>query len=251
MAEDSRPEPGPGSSPAPRAPRTKQHTQHYPHLHVQPEDPYLLHLHAHLRNKSTTREHFIVHADTLLVTTIQYALGFLPSRPVTVTTPTGVPFAGCQYYYPLVAVSILRDAQCMEPALRRVLPDIAIGKILIRRDESSPDKSAKLYYSKLPTGIADSQVLMLDPMLATATSSKMAIQFLLEAGVKQHNILFVNLVSSPQGLRALFEAYPDVHVATSMIDEGLNQHKYIVPGLGDFVSACLRHSAFQSPLLSD
>jgi hypothetical protein len=111
-----------------------------------------------------------------------------------------------------------------------VFKGIPIGKILIQRDETTAEKLPKLFYSRLPAGLPEAQVLLLDPMLASGGSAICAIQHLLERGVPQEKITFVNLISCPEGLRALFAAYPNIKVITSMIDLCLNEHKYIVPG---------------------
>ena len=76
--------------------------------------------------------------------------------------------------------------------------------------------------------------MLVDPMLASGGSAKAAINVLLEAGVPEDKILFLVVVAAPEGLQAVFEAYPQVKVVTAAVDEGLNAEKYIVPGLGDF-----------------
>lgn len=133
---------------------------------------------------------------------------------------------------------------------------VRIGKILIQRDEET--HQAKLFYAKLPDDIAERYCLLLDPMLgkpscppsppllppsqlsltflrtliATGGSAIKAIEVLLDHGVPQSRIVFLNLVASPEGLEAMYQAYPEVKVVTAWIDESLNEQKYIVPGLG-------------------
>ena len=107
-----------------------------------------------------------------------------------------------------------------------------IGKILIQRDEKTAEPH--LLYSKLPPDIADRYCLLLDPMLATGGSVLCAIEVLLQAGVSADRIIFVNLIASPEGLANLQARFPQVRIVTGVIDEGLNEQKYIVPGLGDF-----------------
>lgn len=136
---------------------------------------------------------------------------------------------------------------------------------MIQRDEDT--HQAKLFYAKLPDDIAERYCLLLDPMLgkktfpkrarvhscpqttdpltfattlfpqnlpATGGSAIKAIEVLLEHGVAQERIVFLNLVASPEGLKAMYDAYPQVKVVTAWIDDALNEKKYIVPGLGDF-----------------
>jgi uracil phosphoribosyltransferase len=109
-----------------------------------------------------------------------------------------------------------------------------IGKILIQRDESQASKPAKLFYSKLPADIKDHHVLLLDPMLATGGSAVAAVSVMLDAGVPQDHITFVNLIAAPEGVRTLLGKFPHVQAVCGMVDESLNSHKYIVPGIGDF-----------------
>jgi uracil phosphoribosyltransferase len=92
------------------------------------------------------------------------------------------------------------------------------------------------YYTKLPPGIAGHRVLLCDPMLATGGSALAALRVLCgdPHRVPPSRICFVNLLSCPEGLRAVHEAFPEVTIVTAMIDQGLNDDKYIVPGLGDF-----------------
>ncbi|GLE05134.1 hypothetical protein PINS_up014122 [Pythium insidiosum] len=114
-------------------------------------------------------------------------------------------------------------------------PKVSVGKILIQRDESSHDKHPMLFYSKLPPKIATYEnVMVVDPMLATAGSVLLAIKTLIEAGVEEHKIVFVNVISCPEGINTLLGAHPKVRVVTAAVDRGLNEHKYIVPGLGDY-----------------
>ena len=128
----------------------------------------------------------------------------------------------------------MRSGDILLEAVRKVALGIAVGKILIQRDEEDPEKRAKLFYSKLPKDIASRQVLVVDPMVATGGSVIRAIKVLIDAGVPEANITFLNVVSCPEGLRALYAAYPSIRTITAALDEKLNEDKYIVPGLGDF-----------------
>ena len=114
------------------------------------------------------------------------------------------------------------------PHHRTLQPGVSVGKILIQRDESLPDKPAKLYYKKLPPSIRDSFVMLVsprkplfscllqvDPMLATAGSALRAIRVLQDSGVTTDKILFLNLVCAPEGLKAMAEAYPEIEVRST------------------------------------
>eukprot|EP00070_Physeter_catodon_P036586 XP_028343480.1 uracil phosphoribosyltransferase-like [Physeter catodon] len=91
-----------------------------------------------------------------------------------------------------------------------------------------------LYYVKLPKDIRERWVLLLDPMCATAGSVCRSIKVLLEQGVSEDRILFVNMVTAPQGIIQLFKEYPNVKFITAAIDSSLNERWYLVPGVGDF-----------------
>ncbi|KAG8904395.1 hypothetical protein FRB99_001817 [Tulasnella sp. 403] len=129
----------------------------------------------------------------------------------------------------------------MEAGLRDVCRSVRLGKILIQRDEETAQ--AKLYYSKLPEDIASRYVLLLDPMLATGGSAIKAVEVLQERGVPEERIIFLNLISSPEGLRTFCTEFPKLRVITGWIDKGLNEKKYIVPGLGDFGERSISRAA--------
>jgi uracil phosphoribosyltransferase len=153
--------------------------------------------------------------------------------PTTVETPCGS-FEGL---LPppsdrVCAVDIVRSGGILLEAVRKVCPDSKTAKILIQRDEETA--LPKLFYSNLPPNITDLSVVLCDPMLATGGSALMAIKVLTDAGVREQDILFINVVSCPEGLRALAEKAPGVRVLTAAVDEGLNEQKFIVPGLGDY-----------------
>ena len=102
-------------------------------------------------------------------------------------------------------------------------------------DESTVAKTPVFYYMKFPENIDKKQrIFILDPMLATGGSVMLCISKLLELGVKQENITFINLISCPEGIASLTAKYPEVQVITAVIDESLNKDRYILPGLGDF-----------------
>jgi len=206
----------------------------FPNVHVMPNTPFIQSLNVTLRNRETSRSDFIFTADQLLRFLCEEAISHVPYQEKTVVTPTDKPFHGLEFSKPVCGVSILRSGETMEVALRSVVRGVKIGKILIQRDETQAHKPARLFYAKLPADIQNHHVLLLDPMLATGGSAVAAVKVLLEHGVRQNDITFVNLISCPEGLETLFKAFSDVIVVTGAIDERLNEHKYIVPGIGDF-----------------
>lgn len=126
----------------------------------------------------------------------------------------------------------MRAGEAMEQALRECCRSVRIGKILIQRDEET--SKPRLFYDKLPEDIKDRWVLLLDPMLATGGSALMAVDVLLSRGVPEDRIIFLNLISSPEGVQNFADKYPKLRVVTAFVDQGLNEKNYIVPGLGDF-----------------
>ena len=197
------------------------------------ETPLVKSLFTIIRNKDTPREKFVLNANRITRLLIEEALGLFGATPVTVQTPCG-PFEGCTLPSDdrLCAVSILRAADCMLGEVRVMMPAVAVGKILIQRNEETAEP--ELMYSKLPPDVATRPVLLLDPMLATGGSAVAAVEVLVKAGVPAANIIFVNIVCVKEGLAKLAAAYPAVRVVTGAVDPILNEKKYIVPGLGDF-----------------
>jgi len=122
----------------------------------------------------------------------------------------------------------------MLEAVRKIVPGVPVGKILIQRDESHQDKQPRLYYSKLPGDIHKRSVILVDPMLGSGGTVTRAIDVLRQAGVDEKSILFLNVVSCPEGIHRLHEEYPNVRMVTCSVDPYLNDNKYIAPGLGDF-----------------
>ena len=126
------------------------------------------------------------------------ALAEFPTAAVKIKTPCG-PFSGAKSPVigteKLCAVSILRSGDCLLDAVREVEPACKVGKILIQRDETHPDKISKLFYSKLPNGIADGYVLLCDPMLATGGSAMAALKVLCkDNSVKPSRIIFCSML---------------------------------------------------------
>jgi len=126
-------------------------------------------------------------------------------------------------------VSILRAGNGLTEALLNILPEASVGHLgMARNDETlKPEK----YYTKLPNDISARQVILADPMLATAGSTIAAIDILRDHGVK--DIVFMCLLAAPEGVERLRKAHPDVPIFTASLDRQLNEKGYILPGLGD------------------
>jgi uracil phosphoribosyltransferase len=118
----------------------------------------------------------------------------------------------------------------MLDAVLELVPNARVGHIGLQRDELTA--VASQYYSKLPSSLEGSFVLMIDPMLATGGSASAAIQLLRRAGAT--TVRIVCIVAAPEGIALVEQQHPSVCIYTPVVDRGLDSHKYIVPGLGDF-----------------
>jgi len=217
-----------------RAKLTNELKAKYPNLHVLKETKFQLRVHTMIRDQNVSRADFLFYADQLIRTLIEAAFETLPCKERTVTTPTGQKFNGLELEKEVIGVSIMRAGEAMEQALLSTVRGVKLGKILIQRDESSPEKTAKLFYSKLPDKVNNFTVMLMDPMLASGSSAALAIEVLKHRGVDVKDITFVNLIAAPEGITYLMDRYPDLKIVTTMIDECLNADKYILPGVGDF-----------------
>ncbi|GAA5872164.1 hypothetical protein JCM1840_006340 [Sporobolomyces johnsonii] len=179
-----------------------------------------------IRDKNTARGDFIFYSDRIIRLLVEEGLNHLP------VVDKSLEYKGVGFEGKICGVSIMRAGEAMEAGLRECCRAVRIGKILIQRDEETAQ--AKLFYAKLPDDIASRYCLLLDPMLATGGSAIKAIEVLIDHGVPQERIIFLNLVASPEGLETMYAAYPGVKIVTAWVDESLNEQKYIVPGLGDF-----------------
>ncbi|KZS90949.1 PRTase-like protein [Sistotremastrum niveocremeum HHB9708] len=203
-----------------------------PSVFTLPQTAQLEALYTIIRDKDTNRGDFIFYTDRIIRLLVEEGLNHLPVIPKTVETPTGATYEGVGFEGKICGVSILRAGEAMEAGLREVCRSVRIGKILIQRDEETA--KPKLFYSKLPEDIASRYCLLLDPMLATGGSAMKAVEVLLEHGVPENRIIFINLIASPEGLNTFCSKYPQLRVITGWIDKGLNEKAYIIPGLGDF-----------------
>ncbi len=156
------------------------------------------------------------------------ALKELPLREHSINTPI-TETKGYAIDTEVIVVPILRAGLSLVDAIIEFIPDAKVGHLGMYRDETTHEPVD--YYSNLPDGVAEGQVLLVDPMLATGGSADDAIGFLKKQGAQ--NIRFISLICAPEGLKRITEKYPDVSIITAAIDEKLNDQAFIVPGLGD------------------
>ncbi|HOA73698.1 MAG TPA: uracil phosphoribosyltransferase [Phycisphaerae bacterium] len=151
-----------------------------------------------------------------------------PVDPVEVRTPLAVA-TGADLRRGITLVPILRAGLGMADGILQLVPQARVGYLGIYRDETTLEPV--VYYNKLPPGIAETDVIVIDPMLATGGSCTAAIDVIKQTGAKSIKLLC--LVAAPEGIRKLVKAHPDVMVYTAAVDSHLNENGYIVPGLGD------------------
>jgi uracil phosphoribosyltransferase len=130
----------------------------------------------------------------------------------------------------VVVVPVLRAGLGMLDAVLELIPSARVGHIGLQRDETTA--VASQYYARLPVDLAASFVLMIDPMLATGGSAVAALDLLRKAGARR--VRLICIVAAPEGIALVEQHHPDVEIYTPVVDQGLNAHKFIVPGLGDF-----------------
>ena len=152
-----------------------------------------------------------------------------PLKEISINTPVGPVKAKKISGRKVGIVPILRAGLGMVNGMLRLIPTAKVGHVGLYRD---PDTLQPVeYYCKLPTDVTERDLIVIDPMLATGGSASAAIQFLKERGVK--SIKLVCLIAAPEGIKKVREDHDDVNIYTAAVDEKLNDHGYIVPGLGD------------------
>ena len=148
--------------------------------------------------------------------------------PVEVTTPLTTT-QGAKLRREVILVPVLRAGLGMLDGIIRLMPDARVGFIGLRRDETTLLPAT--YHESLPNDISDFELVVIDPMLATGGSAVAALDALTRRGGR--HIRLINLVAAPAGIAAVRQKYPKIPIFTAAIDERLNDHGYIVPGLGD------------------
>ncbi|KAL8147647.1 uridine kinase-like protein 4 [Apium graveolens] len=203
----------------------------YPNLYVIQSTFQIRGMHTLIRDAQITKHDFVFYADRLIRLVVEHGLGHLPFTEKQVITPTDSVYTGVDFCKRLCGVSVIRSGESMENALRACCKGIKIGKILIHREG---DNGKQLIYEKLPQDISERHVLLLDPILGTGNSAVQAISLLLRKGVPETNIIFLNLISAPQGVHVVCKHFPRIKIVTSEIETGLNKEFRVIPGMGEF-----------------
>ena len=192
------------------------------------DHPLIKHKMANLRNIATNHCDFRRLVKELTAFMLYEVLKDTPLKEVEVQTP--LEKTTCkQLENEISCVLILRAALGMESGFHEVIPEARIGFVGLYRNEETLKPVE--YYTKLPENIAETTVVVVDPMLATGNSAVKTIDIVKATGAK--NIKFVSLVAAPEGVKTLSAAHNNIQIYTASLDRGLNENGYIIPGLGD------------------
>ena len=193
------------------------------------DHPLIQHKIGIIRKKETGTKDFRQNISEIAMLMCYEATRDLPLADVEIETPICKTTVKELKGKKLAVVPILRAGLGMVDGMLEMIPAAKVGHIGLYRD---PETAKPIeYYCKLPADCANREVFVVDPMLATGGSAIAAIQTLKDKGVK--SIRFMCIIAAPEGVKALTDAHPDVDLYIGALDDHLNEHKYIVPGLGD------------------
>lgn len=193
------------------------------------DHPLIQHKISLMRDKNLSTKDFRELASEVSMLTCYEVTRDLPLKEVEIETPIAIAKTKILSGKKLALIPILRAGLGMVEGMLSMIPSAKVGHVGLYRD---PDTVKPVeYYCKLPEDIKNRECIILDPMLATGGSAAAAVSFLKERGVKQ--IKFVCLIAAPEGVNKLHLEHPDVPIFCAAMDEKLNDHFYIVPGLGD------------------
>ena len=182
-----------------------------------------------LRDIDTGTDSFRRHARLLTLILAFHVLEDLPVREVDVQTPLEK-VAGKIVDRTVIFVPVLRAGLAMLDAMSDFVPGSKVGFVGLERDETTA--IARNYYQKLPAQLASAETIILDPMLATGGSARATVDLLKQN--RAGSVRLACIVAAPEGIAHLHDEHPDVRIYTGVVDRGLNERKFILPGLGDF-----------------
>jgi uracil phosphoribosyltransferase len=192
------------------------------------DHPLIQHNLTRLRDKRTQSEEFrrcLAEVATLMV---YEATRAFPVKPVKISTPLAVA-NGFRLEREVILVPVLRAGLGMLPSILQLIPNARVGFIGLKRCEQTLE--ATPYHKSLPDDLSGFEIILIDPMLATGGSALAALDLLTER--RAEHVRLVNLVASPEGIRAVRGRYPKLPIVTAAVDEKINARGFIVPGLGD------------------
>lgn len=193
------------------------------------DHPLLQHKLCILRDKNTGTRDFRTTVSEIAMLMCYEATRNLPLEEIQVETPVATATGHCIAGKKMAVVPILRAGLGMVDGVLTLIPTAKVGHIGLYRDPETLEPVE--YYCKMPPDIAEREILIVDPMLATGGSANAAITFMKRYGCK--NIKMMNILAAPEGVARIEKEHPDVEFYVAGLDEKLNDHGYIVPGLGD------------------
>lgn len=193
------------------------------------DHPLIQHKLSILRDKNTSVKEFRELISEIAMLMCYEATRDLPLEPVEIETPVAKATVNRIAGKKLAIVPILRAGLGMVDGMVSMMPNVKVGHIGLFRDPQTLDPVK--YYFKMPPDIEERDVIVVDPMLATGGSASAAIQFLKDDGVK--HIKLMCIIGAPEGVERMQKDHPDVDIYVAALDDHLNDHGYIVPGLGD------------------
>ena len=193
------------------------------------DHPLIQHKISLLRDKNTGTKEFRELVSEIAMLMAYEVTRDLPVKEVDIETPVAVAHTMILAGKSIAIVPILRAGLGMVDGMVKLIPNVKVGHIGLYRDPVTVEPHT--YYCKLPDDINEREVILLDPMLATGGSASAAIGYLKEKGIR--NIKFMCLIAAPEGIKRITDDHPDVMIYCAAKDSNLNDHSYIVPGLGD------------------
>ncbi len=191
--------------------------------------PLIQHKLGMMRDKSTGTKEFRELLDEISMLMVFEVTRDLPTEEVEVETPIGKTKISVLAGMPIGIIPILRAGLGMVNGIQRLIPNSKVGHIGLYRDPETLEPVE--YYCKLPSDAQNRYLFVLDPMLATGGSASAAIDFIKQRGCT--NISLVSIIAAPEGIERMRKDHPDVNIYVAAKDEKLNDHGYIIPGLGD------------------
>ena len=193
------------------------------------DHPLIQHKLSIMRDKNTGCKEFRELLDEIAMLMVYEVTRDLPTEEVEVETPICTAKTRMLAGKPIGIIPILRAGLGMVDGILSLIPNAKVGHIGLYRDPETLNPVE--YYCKLPEDAEHRELIVLDPMLATGGSASAAISFIKQRGC--NNIRLVNLIAAPEGIERVRAEHPDVDIYVAALDEKLNEHGYIVPGLGD------------------
>ena len=200
----------------------------YPNVHIL-DHPLIRHKVAIIRDKNTTTKQFREVIEEIATLMAYEAFKDVPTQEIIVETPLESVKQTVVKENSIAVVPILRAGLGMVDGMVTMMPNVKVGHIGLFRDPQTLEPVK--YYFKMPPDISERDVIIVDPMLATGGSASAAVQFMKEVGCK--HIKLMCIIGAPEGVAVMQKEHPDVDIYVAALDDHLNEHGYIVPGLGD------------------